>query len=267
MKHFFILLITALCCVTEANAYDYPYLILEKTDGTTVSVSTTGISLSLSGTSSATLTVNNTAYEVTGLSKMYFSQSALGSEVVTIPSFGWATFCSSSALDFTSVSGLTAYTATVSGEAMTLKPLAAAVPGNTGVIVSGVAGDYAVPVVESASAPAGNDLLGTTSSLTTTGDYKYYALGQVDDSNVGFRLVETGVEIPANKAYYRTSSASAPAYFWLDVDGYSTAIEGIESQTEQTTDDGWYTLDGRKLSIRPTQRGLYIWQGKKYVIR
>lgn len=267
VKHFFILLITALCCVTEANAYDYPYLILEKTDGTTVSVSTTGISLSVSGTASATLTVNNTAYEVTGLSKMYFSQSALGSEVVTIPSLGWATFCSSSALDFTSVSGLTAYTATVSGETMTLTPLVAAVPGNTGVIVSGVAGDYAVPVVESASALADNDLLGTTSSLTTTGDYKYYALGQVDDNNVGFRLVETGVEIPANKAYYRTSSASAPAYLWLDVDGYSTAIEGIESQTEQTTDDGWYTLDGRKFSSRPTQRGLYIWQGKKYVIR
>ena len=29
----------------------------------------------------------------------------------------------------------------------------------------------------------------------------------------------------------------------------------------------WYTLDGRQLSGKPTQRGLYIINGKKVVIK
>ena len=29
---------------------------------------------------------------------------------------------------------------------------------------------------------------------------------------------------------------------------------------------GWYTLEGYKLSGRPTKKGVYIYNGKKYVI-
>ena len=268
MKHILLTLLAAVCCMTEARAYDYPYLVLEKTDGTTVAVSTTGLTLGVSGSSPATLTVNNTAYAVSNLSKMYFSQTAEGLVVVTIPSLGWATFCSGKALDFTGVSGLTAYTATVSGQTMTLTPLTAAIPANTGIILQGDAGDYQVPAVDSANAPESNDLLGTTAELTVTSDYTYYALGQVANTDVGFRLVQTGITIPAGKAYYRTSSASAPVYFLWDINDGMTGIEGMEAQSVQTSDDdGWYTIDGCQLTGKPAQRGLYIWRGKKYVVR
>lgn len=268
MKHFLLTLVAAVCCMAEVKAYDYPYLVLEKNDGTTVAVSTAGVTLIVSSVSPVILTVNNTAYAVSDLSKMYFSQSADGSEIVTIPSLGWATFCSGKALDFTSVSGLTAYTATVSGQTMTLTPLTAAVPANTGIILQGDAGDYLIPAVESANAPESNDLLGTIDGLTVTSDYAYYALGQMANTDVGFRLVEQGVTIPAGKAYYRTISTSAPTYLLWNIHDGMTDIEGTEVQTEQPgDDDGWYTLDGRKLTGKPAQKGLYIWHGKKCVIR
>lgn len=31
--------------------------------------------------------------------------------------------------------------------------------------------------------------------------------------------------------------------------------------------DTWYTIDGRKLSGKPTKKGIYIQNGKKHVIK
>ena len=33
------------------------------------------------------------------------------------------------------------------------------------------------------------------------------------------------------------------------------------------TDDGWYTLDGRRLLGKPTQRGIFINNGEKRLLR
>ena len=33
------------------------------------------------------------------------------------------------------------------------------------------------------------------------------------------------------------------------------------------TDNVWYTLDGRRLTGVPCQKGLYIHQGKKFIVR
>ena len=45
-----------------------------------------------------------------------------------------------------------------------------------------------------------------------------------------------------------------------------TAIDGItESGTAESRNDAWYTLDGRKLNGKPTQKGMYITNGKKVV--
>jgi hypothetical protein len=43
---------------------------------------------------------------------------------------------------------------------------------------------------------------------------------------------------------------------------------GIESPVVDTTDgDDWYDLQGRRLKVRPTRKGLYIHHGKKESIR
>ena len=53
-----------------AQANSYPYLTFETTDGAKVSVSTTGLSLSISGT---TLTAGSQTFTLSNLNRMYFS--------------------------------------------------------------------------------------------------------------------------------------------------------------------------------------------------
>lgn len=46
--------------------------------------------------------------------------------------------------------------------------------------------------------------------------------------------------------------------------GDPTGIEGVHVQ-RTTTDDAWYTLDGRKLAGQPSTKGIYIHNGKKII--
>ena len=54
------------------------------------------------------------------------------------------------------------------------------------------------------------------------------------------------------------------AYFnWL-CEGSTTGIKTMED-VRCKMEDVWYTLDGRRLSGKPSQKGIYIYQGKKIV--
>jgi hypothetical protein len=53
---------------------------------------------------------------------------------------------------------------------------------------------------------------------------------------------------------------------------FDVAEENVAGIITTTSDRGmmpdvWYTLDGRKLDKRPTQKGIYIFNGKKGVIK
>jgi hypothetical protein len=54
-----------------------------------------------------------------------------------------------------------------------------------------------------------------------------------------------------------------------DGDGMTTAIGTIDTNTGNMTidNDGWYSIDGRKLPSKPANKGLYIHNGKKIVIQ
>ncbi len=47
----------------------------------------------------------------------------------------------------------------------------------------------------------------------------------------------------------------------------ATAIVSLTADAEQMNDDAWYSIDGVRLSGKPTQRGIYINHGKKTVIK
>ena len=49
--------------------------------------------------------------------------------------------------------------------------------------------------------------------------------------------------------------------------GETTAIGTLDTRTGEFSFGDWYTLDGRRLSGRPAQKGLYIRNGRKEVIR
>ena len=80
-----LLLICLILCarLTATHAEDYPYLTFELTDGTKASVSTASLTLTINGT---TLTTGSQSFELTNLSKMYFSTSNMSTGIETISS-------------------------------------------------------------------------------------------------------------------------------------------------------------------------------------
>lgn len=80
----------------------------------------------------------------------------------------------------------------------------------------------------------------------------------------------SGVNIGACRAYFQTGSgASAPQLDSFDFsfgEDETTGIIEMEEAGEKMSDE-WYDLNGRKLSVKPAQKGIYIINGKKGVIQ
>ena len=81
----------------------------------------------------------------------------------------------------------------------------------------------------------------------------------------------TGGTLPANRCYivYLADDddyVGAPSRLSLDDDG-TTNVISIENGELKIENEGWWTLDGRKLQDEPTEKGIYIVNGKKVVIQ
>ena len=84
---------------------------------------------------------------------------------------------------------------------------------------------------------------------------------------------DTDVEVPPFRAFIRNinfTTVSAPDELSIVLkDAETTGIEAIDNE-QFTMDDAagaWYTIDGVKLSGKPAQKGVYIHNGKKIVVR
>jgi len=62
-----------------------------------------------------------------------------------------------------------------------------------------------------------------------------------------------------------TGKAMQALYELKNFNNGSSGINNI--QTEQTSHDAWYSLDGRRMTGKPNSKGLYIHQGNKVVVR
>jgi hypothetical protein len=90
--------------------------------------------------------------------------------------------------------------------------------------------------------------------------------------------VETYDRIGVQSVYYGGVEEGEPGntsdIIWYTIDpsvvtyyGIATGIEnGLRDSVKGQRDD-WYTIDGQKLSGKPTKRGVYIHNGKKVVVR
>ena len=63
-----------------------------------------------------------------------------------------------------------------------------------------------------------------------------------------------------------SSNANAKTVIYLDWFGDTTGIHGITAPSQVTSGKTYYTLDGRKVTS-PTQKGIYIINGKKIIIK
>ncbi|MBR1447662.1 MAG: hypothetical protein IJ588_02805 [Prevotella sp.] len=93
------------------------------------------------------------------------------------------------------------------------------------------------------------------------GDIKVLLRAEVDEK----------YSINAFNAYITSKEANAdtpaPVIIIEEADGSTTSIVGVNAEGIAVTADGWYTLNGVKLNAAPTQKGIYIQNGKKVVVK
>ena len=83
----------------------------------------------------------------------------------------------------------------------------------------------------------------------------------------------TGAGIGAQRAYFKIGGDGALlarrlTAFNIDFgDDEATGIISTTNDTNDTNSDAWYSLDGRRLSAKPSRAGVYINNGKKVAIK
>lgn len=106
-----------------------------------------------------------------------------------------------------------------------------------------------------------------------TGSYKpqAVAVGEYYMSGAGnWKLCGESFNIGGERAKFTKSTASTARefnFFIEEADGTVTAIQSITAEGEAVPAEGWYTLKGVKLQGAPTEKGVYINNGKKVVIK
>ena len=83
-----------------------------------------------------------------------------------------------------------------------------------------------------------------------------------------FHEVTTGTaDVYFMAAYLKVNGGSAARITVEEADGTTTAIATINADGIAVPAEGWYTLNGVKLQSMPTEKGVYINNGKKVVIK
>lgn len=146
------------------------------------------------------------------------------------------------------------------------------IPAATGVVVEGENNRTYIfyPTDEVGELPTGSMMRGTDEDELTTGGDKYYMLSLDKDSTpgtVGFYYgAPDGAAFinKAHKAYLAVPAAEASAdHFLLDE---ATGIENHTYTNDIRNAKGWYTISGMPLSVKPTKKGVYIFDGRKVVV-
>jgi len=184
---------------------------------------------------------------------------------ITVSSALWKTLCSPYSLDFTDVSGLKAYIVTGGdGDVLTLEQVNK-VPARTGILLSGSATTYNVPVIalsEATDDVSDNKLVGVVAEKSMTAETIYVLMNET--SGVGFYLNSNAFTVGANTAYLPSDfAASARGFYSLfgdETTGISAALVNNETMNKEV-----YNLQGQRVAA--PQKGLYVVNGKKVIIK
>ena len=191
---------------------------------------------------------------------------------LTIGNAGVATFASPYDLNFTGITGMKAYIASgfnPSTGKLVLTQVDEA-PAGEGLYIKGTAGRYTIPVQETMMFYR-NLLVGLTEDTnvtpTTASNTNFILANGIH--GIGFYTLSQAGTISAGKAYLTLPSNAVQNL----TNGITLEFEDEETTgiSEEVTVNGeksadvWFTIDGRKLNGNPTQKGIYIVNGRKVV--
>lgn len=156
---------------------------------------------------------------------------------------GYKTFCYPKALDFSGVSGLTAYTATVDDGIALFTPVTGTIPARTGLLLAGeVNTPYEVPCVATSNTDVStNVMVGVTEATNVAAGI--YVLMNVDD-NVCFYQTSTMFTVGANTAYIPSEVSESKALNISIVD-VAAGMNGECLNSQNVDNDIIYNVAGQ----------------------
>jgi len=119
-----------------------------------------------------------------------------------------------------------------------------------------------------ASIYADNELEGVDASTPQSSGISYYVLSKVDDK-FGFYRLQENVPLSAGRAYLSVANrnhAQMRNFYGIGLNNGGGATD-VNSIKEETDDAEWFTIYGQKLNGVPVERGLYIRNGEKVLIK
>ena len=189
----------------------------------------------------------------------------LNTTLATIGEYGWATFSSDYALDFSNATtGLTAYQ--VKGQTagvLDVEEVTGTVAAGTGLLLKGDQGSYSIPVLGSGTALGDNLLVaGTGAAVAAENGKTKYALS-VDGGKAVFKKIVEGYSpnIANGKAYLQfNEEVNAPT---LSFDFNNPTGISASLMNKTINHSVVYNLAGQR--VAQPKKGLYIVNGKKIV--
>ena len=117
----------------------------------------------------------------------------------------------------------------------------------------------------------GNKTIGTYEAVEIEGEKQFFLLPNGGDfyrASQWFGERGTAMTITPFNGYFDFEKTPANARLILEeADGSTTAINAVTGETIHNAAEGWYTIGGVKLNAQPTEKGVYINNGMKVVIK
>lgn len=200
---------------------------------------------------------------------------------VTMNGLGIMSYASDNALDFSNVSDLTAhyasgFAATANNAGVLTMTQVETTPAGEGLMLKGTANEtFYVPALFNLTPEAltGNNLKGLTKITeveTTEGDKTNFILSQ-QKGVIAWYPLAAKYALKAHSAYLQLltndvfTNDGTRAISMEFEDGVTTGF--IQIATDDVEDGDWYGIDGIKFNQKPTQRGVYINNGRKVIVK
>lgn len=200
---------------------------------------------------------------------------------VTMNGLGIMSYASDNALDFSNISDLTAhyassFAATANNAGVLTMKQTETTPAGEGLMLKGTANEtFYVPALFNLTPEAltGNNLKGLTKITeveTTEGDYTNFILSQ-QKGVIAWYPLAAKYALKAHSAYLQLltndvfTGDGTRAISMEFEDGVTTGF--IQIATDDVEDGDWYGIDGIKFNQKPTQRGVYINNGRKVIVK
>lgn len=224
-------------------------------------VGNAGIGLHAHGSYNRVIGYTNEA----GANPYYFIEVTNFAHTLNVGESGWATLMLG--FNATIPTGVEVFAVSkINEESVTLAPVTGYLPANEAVLVKAPQGNYRFAYTsESVDALSVNELEGTlfTTNVTPEAGITCYVLSNPAEG-LGFyqaALTDGHFQNNANKVYLPVANSTSQV---LKFNFGTTGIEGVESNAN-TAKSVIYDLSGRR--VNATSKGIYIQNGKKFIVK